>query len=306
VDSVDHRVDVVLVEELDPVGRLAVVRASELVAGPADELHHLFFVTHHRVRPRLIGADDSDGEVGAGLLGCDLGKLKHLERVVRGLLVQVDPAHAVQDVRDEFVAVADLGKLQRTLEVVARRVGEPGYLAATMVYTGRGNLWFFVAAASALAAPLMATRIPLVARVVADPSTTARLALPHTLRVLGVVFLVLMTLGHLPAVFAVPAGLGDIAIGVAAPIVYRRLARRTGHRAAVRFNLLGILDLLVAASIATLVSSGLLDVTPSTEPLRLLPLALIPTAAVPLAVALHIVSLHQLHTAAAGRPSSQL
>jgi hypothetical protein len=90
-----------------------------------------------------------------------------------------------------------------------------------------------------------------------------------------------MALGHLPAVFAVPAGLGDIAIGVTAPIVYWRLAHGAGHRAAVRFNLLGILDLLVAAGIATVVSSGLLDVTPSTEPLPVLPLALVPTAAVP-------------------------
>ncbi|MPZ82376.1 MAG: hypothetical protein GEV28_19045 [Actinophytocola sp.] len=174
-----------------------------------------------------------------------------------------------------------------------------GYLAGAAVYSGRGNPWFFVAVAGALVAPLLATRIPVVARILADPGTPARLALPHTLRVIGVVFLILMTLGHLPAVFAVPAGLGDIAIGIAAPIVYRRLARGTGHRAAVRFNILGILDLLVAAGIATLVTSGLLDVTPSTEPLRLLPLALVPTAAVPLAVALHIVSLRQLHTAAA-------
>jgi hypothetical protein len=68
-----------------------------------------------------------------------------------------------------------------------------------------------------------------------------------------------------------------------------------------RFHLLGILDLVVAAGIAALVTSPLLDVTPSTDLLRLLPLGLVPTAAVPLAVALHIVSLRQLHTAAATR-----
>jgi hypothetical protein len=119
--------------------------------------------------------------------------------------------------------------------------------------------------------------------------------LPHTLRILGVVFLILMIQGHLPAVFALPAGLGDIAIGVAAPLLARRLARGSTHRAAVvRFHLLGILDLVVAAGIATLVTFGLLDVTPSTEALRLLPLALVPTAAVPLAVVLHLVCLRQL------------
>jgi hypothetical protein len=41
-----------------------------------------------------------------------------------------------------------------------------------------------------------------------------------------------------------------------------------------------------------------LDVTPSTEPLALLPLALVPTVAVPLAIALHIVSLRRLRPAA--------
>ena len=105
-----------------------------------------------------------------------------------------------------------------------------------------------------------------------------------------------MAQGHLPAVFALPAGLGDIAIGVAAPFVARRLARGTGRAGAVRFNVLGILDLVVAVSIAFLLFE-FVEVTPSTAPLRLLPLALIPTVAVPLAFALHIESLRQLRTA---------
>jgi hypothetical protein len=102
-------------------------------------------------------------------------------------------------------------------------------------------------------------------------------------------------------VFALPAGLGDIAIGLAAPFVARRLTRGAGHSRAVRFNLLGILDLVVALSIGFLAGLGPwrpLEVTPSTEPLTLLPLALVPTVAVPLAIALHIVSLHRLRTAA--------
>ncbi len=167
------------------------------------------------------------------------------------------------------------------------------YLADTGVYTGQ---WFLVAVGAVLVALLLAARIPVVARVLAHPDALARLAWPHTLRILGVVFLLVMIQGHLPAVFAVPAGLGDIAIGVAAPLLARRLARGD-RRAAVRFHVLGILDLVLAAGIATLVTSGLLDVIPSTDPLRLLPLALVPTAAVPLAVALHLVSLRQLRSA---------
>jgi len=153
-----------------------------------------------------------------------------------------------------------------------------------------------LAFAGVLLGLLAATRIPVIARVLAAPGTPARLAVPHTLRVVGVVFLLVMALGHLPAVFALPAGLGDIAIGVAAPLVARRLAHGGGHAMAVRFNLLGILDLAVAIT-AGFLAYRPLDVIPSTEPLTLLPLVLIPTTAVPLAVALHIVSLRRLRTA---------
>jgi len=178
-----------------------------------------------------------------------------------------------------------------------------GLLAGAGVYSlepGEGMPWFLVAVAGTLIALLLATRIPLVSRILTDPGTPARLALPHTLRVVGVLFLIVMAQGHLPAAFALPAGLGDIAIGVAAPFVARRLARGTGRAGAVRFNVLGILDLVVAVSIAFLLFE-FVEVTPSTAPLRLLPLALIPTVAVPLAVALHIVSLRQLRTAARSR-----
>ena len=185
-----------------------------------------------------------------------------------------------------------------------------GWLAVSALLAGSGvyrqqpaeiRPWLRLAFLGVLAALLASTRIPLVSHVLAAPGTAARLALPHTLRVVGVVFLIVMAQGHLPAVFAVPAALGDIAIGLAAPLVARRLARGTGHLRAVWFNVLGIVDLVVAVSIGFL--SGLgpyrpLEVTPSTEPLSLLPLALVATVAVPLAVALHIVSLRLLAAAA--------
>jgi hypothetical protein len=174
-----------------------------------------------------------------------------------------------------------------------------GLLAHAGVYSqdpGEVVPWLLVAFAVFLVALLLATRIPLVSRILADPGTPARLALPHTLRVVGVLFLIAMAQGHLPAAFALPAGLGDIAIGLAAPFVALRLARGTGRAAAVRFNVLGILDLAIAGIIGFLLL-GIVEFTPSTAPLTLLPLALIPTTAVPLAVALHIVSLSRLRTA---------
>jgi hypothetical protein len=179
-----------------------------------------------------------------------------------------------------------------------------GLLARAGAYhqaSGQAAPWFGAAVAGTLLGLLLATRIPVVARILAAPGTPARLALPHTLRVVGVTFLLVMAQGHLPAVFALPAGLGDIAAGLAAPSVARRLARGGGRTRAVWFNLFGILDLVVALTIGFLAGLGPwqpLEVTPSTEPLSLLPLALVPTTAVPLAIALHLVALRQLRTVA--------
>jgi MFS family permease len=177
-------------------------------------------------------------------------------------------------------------------------------LARAGVYhrdSGEAAPWFGLAFAATLIALLLATQIPVVSRILGHAGTPTRLALPHTLRVVGVSFLIAMAQGDLPAVFALPAGLGDIAIGVSAPLVAQRLERKRDLKGAVRFNVLGILDLVVALSIGFLAGLGPfrpLDVTPSTEPLALLPLALVPTVAVPLAIALHIMSLRRLHAAA--------
>lgn len=183
-----------------------------------------------------------------------------------------------------------------------------GVLAGTGVYRqdpGEVVPWLPIAAAGFLVALLLATRIPVVSRILDDPGTPVRLTLPHTLRIVGVVFLIVMALGHLPAAFALPAGLGDMAIGLVAPFVSRRLGEGTGRTEAVRFHVLGIVDLVVAGSIGFL-SLGLIEVTPSTAALLVLPLALILTVAVPLAVALHVVSLRRLRAAALEDPARSL
>jgi hypothetical protein len=160
-------------------------------------------------------------------------------------------------------------------------------------------------AAGALIVALLAARIPVVQRILADPKMPARLALPHTFRVVGVAFLIVMALGGLPAVFALPAGLGDIAVGVAAPFAAARFLRGDGRSAMVWFNILGLADLVIAVSIgvlAGLVPAQVLEVTPSTLALTVLPLALIPTTAVPLAAALHVTSLARLRRTAVSQP----
>jgi hypothetical protein len=114
----------------------------------------------------------------------------------------------------------------------------------------------------------------------------------------GFGFLTLYTYGVLPGIFAWPAGLGDMAIGVTAPLVLARLLRRPGFAASksfVTWNLLGILDLTVAVSIGALVAllaPNFYGVV-STAPMSQLPLILIPVYLVPTFLMLHLTALFQ-------------
>jgi hypothetical protein len=175
-----------------------------------------------------------------------------------------------------------------------------GLLAHADVYRfapSKAQPWLPVAMTVSIAAVLLATRIPVVSRILTQPDALWRLTLPQIFRVVGVNFLVVMALGKLPAVFALPAGLGDIAIGVEAIFVARSLRRGVVSRRTVWFNILGLVDLVVALGIGVTAAPGvahLLSLTPSTEQIALLPLVLVPTTVVPLAVALHLLSLRKL------------
>jgi hypothetical protein len=96
--------------------------------------------------------------------------------------------------------------------------------------------WLPVGLIGSLVAAMLFTRIPVVSRVLAQPDVLWRLTVPQIFRMVGVSFLVVMALGKLPAVFALPAGLGDIAIGVEAVFVTRNLRRGVVGRSAVWFN----------------------------------------------------------------------
>lgn len=114
----------------------------------------------------------------------------------------------------------------------------------------------------------------------------------------GLGFLALYAHGVLPGLFAWPAGLGDIAIGITAPWVALALIRRPTFVASPLFvvwNLLGIFDLVVAVSTGVL-SSGFVaglagEVT--TGPMAQLPLVLIPAYFVPLFIMFHLTALFQ-------------
>src|SRR2546422_72191 len=72
-------------------------------------------------------------------------------------------------------------------------------------------------------------------------------------RTIGAVFVVLLAQGQLPAHFALPAGWGDVAIGLTAPLVALALARGVpgGRTLAISWSVLGLLDLVVAIGMGT-------------------------------------------------------
>jgi len=120
-------------------------------------------------------------------------------------------------------------------------------------------------------------------------------------RLVGAVFVALMFTNQVPALWALPAGLGDVAIGATAFRIASRLDAPGGTRRAVIFNLLGLLDLVVAVGLGMTISPGptqVFTLTPSGEVLTHFPLVLVPTFLVPLAITLHVVSLLQLRGAA--------
>ncbi len=106
---------------------------------------------------------------------------------------------------------------------------------------GFGALW--------LAGPLQ--------RVLDRPDVQPMFIAMQTYRVAGVGFLALTALGQLPAVFGVPAGLGDIVAGLTAlPAANALKQGRLGH--AVAWNAFGLLDLAVALTLGVGTGPGAL------------------------------------------------
>ena len=104
-------------------------------------------------------------------------------------------------------------------------------------------------------------------------------------RVIGIAFLFALAFGQLSAGFAVPAGIGDLATGIAALAVVLSLGNGTLTRGRLyAFTALGVSDFLVANA------TGL-----SLEPSALTawPLAIFPTLMIPFFAVLHLVAVLQ-------------
>lgn len=114
-------------------------------------------------------------------------------------------------------------------------------------------------------------------------------------RVIGGVFLIEMVLGHIPGIFAYPAGLGDILVGIVALIVLLAY-RETNHlpRAVIFIVFgLGVADFVSAFFFGITSSAGPLQIfhPAITNNLILFPTGMIPLFLVPYAMFFHTLSM---------------
>ena len=179
-----------------------------------------------------------------------------------------------------------------------------GWLAVSSLVAGGGSYrtrvghgvpWLPLAVLGFFGVLLALSRVPSVTRALTAPGAQPRLLSPHSFRAAGIVFVIAMLLGKLPALFAVPAGFGDIAVGIATPWVARKVREGSQAKPLTWFTLLGIADLVSALTLGAL--TGFLQVVhvnPSATLNADLPLATIPTVGVPLLLAMHLTSLRVL------------
>lgn len=116
-------------------------------------------------------------------------------------------------------------------------------------------------------------------------------------RIIGFTFLALYFYDVLPGIFALPAGIGDVAVGLSALYMLYQVDRNIDFaRTAVyvRFHLLGLLDFAVAIGTAGLASGafpGLVAGGLTSAPMDIWPLNLFPSFIVPAFMILQIVAL---------------
>ena len=119
-------------------------------------------------------------------------------------------------------------------------------------------------------------------------------------RVVGGIFLIAYLQDDIPAEFALPAGIGDVLVGIAAPFVALRLARDGVERAwplVTTWCALGIADLAIAIGTGFITAPSAFQQFALGDPnaaITSYPLALIPTFAVPASIVLHVWVLARL------------
>jgi hypothetical protein len=173
-------------------------------------------------------------------------------------------------------------------------------LAALGVYTPRPEIGIPGTPIALLAAIVVSAiairRIPSLRVILAEPEAQPALIWLQVWRLDGLAVLILWGQGVLPGAFALPAGLGDLAIGFTAPFVARQVHRRN---VAAAWNVAGFVILIVSVTLAVTTTPGSLHVfetAPSSIAMTEFPMAIIPTFLVTVSNALHLASLRFLLT----------
>ncbi len=133
----------------------------------------------------------------------------------------------------------------------------------------------------------------------------------HTMRFVGILFLVMHGRGELPWAFAVPGGWGDIVIATGAVLLLLfafPLRTPTGRMVLLLWNVAGLIDILFVVSTALRLFLG--DPL-SMSALARLPLCLLPTFFVPLIIVSHLllfvwIRRHPMPAAGAGSAEARL
>jgi hypothetical protein len=120
---------------------------------------------------------------------------------------------------------------------------------------------------------------------------TSLLIAVNTWRIGGIAFLWGMTQGLLDPAFAIPAGIGDILIGVTAVpfAIFLWKGYSWSKYAVIVWSVLGIADLVNAVTLGLITNPDFRTSTMAT-----FPWILVPTVFVPLALALHGIVLYRL------------
>jgi len=129
-------------------------------------------------------------------------------------------------------------------------------------------------------------------------------------RVFGGIFLVAWSRGAMSGTFALPAGAGDILVGVLAlPVAYLLyVGAPSAPRLAVAWNILGLVDFAIAIGMGILSAPGPFQVIIPDRPnaqLGTFPTVMIPAFAVPSSILLHVLSLRQLRRSGRSRMATQ-
>lgn len=139
-----------------------------------------------------------------------------------------------------------------------------------------------------------------ISKPIIDSNTSSSIIRFQLFRVVGGFFIIAFLFGQLSGYFALPAGLGDIITGIFA-IFFGKVIQESSIKYkqwSYLWNLIGILDLVVAIIMGIVTNPGPFQISSLTNahvtPIYLLPLLIIPSFIVPLALILHIISVQKL------------